>query len=104
MRLLAYEFCRDVREAFDGGGCSQVLVSPSTTTTTKSSAFFILACSGLQTRLSAKIDRTKSSAVRIISMLFFEPPIHTIQPIAGDRGLAEFDQRAIDCRKRVSPV
>ena len=64
MRLLAYEFCRDVREAFDGGGCSQVLVSPSTTTTTKSSAFFILACSGLQTRLSAKIDRTKSSAVR----------------------------------------
>jgi hypothetical protein len=99
VRLLAYEFCRDVREAFDGGGCSQVLVSPST-----SSAFFILACSGLQTRLSAKIDRTKSSAVRIILMLFFEPPIHTIQPIAGDRGLAEFDQRAIDCRKRVSPV
>ena len=60
---LAYEFCRDVREAFDGVGCSQVLVSPSTTTTTKSSAFFILACSGrLLSRIGTLVKRTSPSA------------------------------------------
>ena len=93
----AYEFCRDVREAFDEVGLgSRVWVNSSRTPTTKSSAFLIMACSGLETRRSAKIDWTKSSAVRIIWLLLCE--LLMILPISTFRrrpGLAEFKQRVL---------